>query len=385
MTWRVPAGLWLIPPVALAAVERLSAAGPMPHWRVPLGFATAAILLLRRRFPRTVFLATLPALAASGYFPAMFALYTVALSSTRRRTLTGCAALFVLAWQMSPDAVYLAGDRPVNPMGLIGLATLIAAPIALGTLARTRTELTARIADLGLARERENALLARQAVAAERARLAREIHDTVAHQVSLISVRTAALQVTTTDPDVRETARDLRVLAARTLDELRQMVGVLRASGGTLDTHSAQPVLADLPRLVADSGLDVDFTLDIPLDPAGSRLWPPAVQRAMYRTVQEALTNVRKHAPGARVTLRLHDTDRHLQVDVRNTAPDPAAPFPGLPTGGHGLIGLRERAQLTGGTLTSHPTPDGGYHLHAAFPLTPPEAAPSEPVRPGRA
>ncbi|NEA56226.1 hypothetical protein G3I60_19240 [Streptomyces sp. SID13666] len=147
------------------------------------------------------------------------------------------------------------------------------------------------------------------------------------------------------------------------------MVGVLRASGGTIDTRAPQPRLADLPRLIADSGLTVEAHLDIALTEP-STAWNDTVQRAAYRTVQEALTNVRKHAPGAAVTVRLHDNDDYLHIEIRNTPPDPGTPSPDLPTGGHGLTGLHERAAQAGGTLHTGPTPAGGYLLRAAFPAT---------------
>ncbi len=382
MTRHPPPVLWLLLPSGVCAAPSVTAvAGGGYSLTEKLVLCFGPLLLLgRRRWPLLVFLVMLPALSSDtlsdkALFPGLIALYTVALASSRRRTSAACALLFFAFWARTSVLDAFGNDWPDAPLILLGAVGLAVAPVALGLLARARVTLSARLEDLSRAREREDLLLAQQVLSAERARLAREMHDTVAHQVSLISVRTAALQVTTTDPEVRETARALRLLAARTLDELRQMVGVLRASGGTLDTRAPQPLLADLPRLIADSGLDVDTVLDIRLDSATARLWTPTVQRAAYRTVQEALTNSRKHAPGARVAVHLHDSDRYLHVEVRNTPPDPAAATPDLPTGGHGLTGLRERAQLTGGTLTSHPTPEGGYHLHAVFPAAPPEAA----------
>ncbi|MFD8287729.1 sensor histidine kinase [Streptomyces lavendulae] len=163
-----------------------------------------------------------------------------------------------------------------------------------------------------------------------------------------------ALQVSTDSTDTKEAARTIRTLSAATLDELRHMVAVLRASDGPdsgPDTgRGPRPGLDRLDGLMADSGLDVTLTGEVPRD-AG-----PAVQRAAYRTVQEALTNVRKHAPGSTVEVTVADT-----VGLH--------PALGLPSARHGLIGLRERAEQLGGALSHGPTPDGGYLLHVRLPL----------------
>ena len=127
-----------------------------------------------------------------------------------------------------------------------------------------------------------------------------------------------------------------------TLTELRHMVGVLRTSGGPPLDLAPQPRLADITALVAGSG----HQARVDLDGAAAGAWPDAVQRVAYRTVQEALTNITKHAPGARVTVQVTPWQRGLRVAVRN-GPPPGRPTPGLPGGGHGLIGLRERARAT--------------------------------------
>ncbi|KOT83429.1 histidine kinase, partial [Streptomyces rimosus subsp. pseudoverticillatus] len=175
------------------------------------------------------------------------------------------------------------------------------------------------------------------------------------HQVSLIAVRAGALQVAAKDTDTREAARTIRSLSANTLDELRHMVNLLRASGGSTTELTPQPTLADLHHLVATSGIETTLTGDLP--PGIST----TAQRTIYRTVQEALTNVRKHAPGARAEVRLwHDT-AHFGVTVTNTAP--TRPSVALPSSRQGLIGLRERADLLDGTFTTGPTPQGGFQV----------------------
>ncbi|MFF7079200.1 sensor histidine kinase [Streptomyces lavendulae] len=150
------------------------------------------------------------------------------------------------------------------------------------------------------------------------------------------------------------------------------MAGVLRAPDGP-DTGSdagrgPQPGLDGLDRLMADSGLDVTLTGQVPRD-AG-----PAVQRAAYRTVREALTNVRKHAPGSAVEVAFHRSGTAVEVTVANTVG--RHPALGLPSARHGPIGVRERAEQLGGALPHGPTPDGGYLLPARLPLGPRAARP---------
>lgn len=141
------------------------------------------------------------------------------------------------------------------------------------------------------------------------------------------------------------------------------MIGVLRS--GQAAELAPQPRLADISALVADSGLPACLDSDLPAEPD----WPDAVQRAAYRSVQEGLTNARKHAPGAPITIELRASGRTLLVRVRNDPPPalPAGPAGqpgnGFPHGGHGLIGLRERAELLGGQLRAAPTDTGGFDL----------------------
>ncbi|MER7101562.1 histidine kinase, partial [Streptomyces humidus] len=207
------------------------------------------------------------------------------------------------------------------------------------------------------------ALYAQTVLARERAQLAREMHDVVSHQVSLIAVQAGALQVAAKDPDARDAARTIRTLSVNTLDELRHMVTLLRASGGRETELTPQPTLADLQQLIANSGIET--TLSGGLPPGIST----TAQRTVYRTVQEALTNVRKHAPGARAEVRLWHDARHFGVTVTNTAP--TRPSVALPSARHGLIGLRERAELLDGTLTAEPTPQGGYTTELRAPTRP--------------
>ena len=396
---RTPAGRWaamsvlvdlakrrgpLLVPMILGVADALLVNGVTLGLELNLSLIAAVALLLRRRLPVLVFLVCLPGIFI-GYvwFAPMIALYTVAVRRPGRRLLT-VSALLLLAAHFVPYPVSELEPTAYreNTLTLIDSFVTSVAPIALGLLVRTRGELAARIEELTRSRLHADELIADQVLSTERARLAREMHDVVAHQVSLISLQAGAVQISAEDPKAREGARTIRELSVRTLDELRHMVGVLRAAGGDLEELTPQPSLADLPRLIEMSALDVAYEADheqdghgrAPRAEAAERLGrPEAVERAAFRVVQEALTNVRKHAPGARVLVRIGEVElarktRGLRVEVRNGPPDATVSAPGLPGGGHGLIGLRERAQLLGGTLDAHPTDDGGFLVRAEFP-----------------
>lgn len=363
----------LFVPVVLGVADATLVNGVTLGLELNVSLVAAGVLLFRRRFPIAVFLATLPGILI-GYvwFAPMIAIYTVAVRGTDRRLLALCAPLLAAAhfvpWPVS-DLEPTAYRE--NTLTLIDSCVTSIGPIALGLLMRTRRELADRVDELTRSRARADQLLAERVVGTERARLAREMHDVVAHQVSLISLQAGAVQISTDDPKAREGARTIRELSVRTLDELRHMVGILRKAGGDSEHLTPQPRLADLPRLIEVSALDVTYEADYAPAAPEREGRSEAVERAAFRTVQEALTNVRKHAPGARVEVRVSErrpAGDGLLVEVRNGPPDADAPAPGLPGGGHGLVGLRERAQSLGGTFTAHPTDGGGFVVRADFP-----------------
>ena len=220
--------------------------------------------------------------------------------------------------------------------------------------------------------ERERYLLAEQARAEERARLAGEMHDVVTHRVSLMVLQAGALRMTSPDEATRRAAEDLRVTGCQALDELRDLVAILR----THPDGDERPSTDGLAALVAESasvGTPAELTEEG--DPA---LASPLVGRTAYRIVREALTNVRKHAPGARVTVHVSYGDSQVRLAVRNTAAPGAADLSGLAgTGsGLGLAGLRQRVELVAGTLRAGPAPDGGFCLEATLPAYVPTAEP---------
>jgi signal transduction histidine kinase len=322
----------------------------------------ALILPFRRRWPLPVFALTIPALISTDAQVApVIALYALAATTRNRRLLIACAAVFVTA-----STIFFTSSRFADmEAGIFMVYTLAtaAAPAFLGQLVQARADLKARIIEITEAREHERLLAAQNLLARERAQLAREMHDVVSHQVSLIAVHAGALQVRTTDPEIKQDAATIRRLSTQTLDELRHMVTVLRASGSRPTELTPQPTLAQLQELVTGSGLPATLELSVPDDLA------PAVQRAIYRIVQEALTNVRKHAPGATATVTVHADNGTVSVTVAN---GPATrPVLALPSSQHGLIGLHQRTELLGGTTQSGSTPEGGYELRAHLPLNP--------------
>ncbi|MGW2640853.1 sensor histidine kinase [Streptomyces sp. NPDC001348] len=359
--WAVDAGL-----VVLAALDAwinlYGEATPFMLACVALGCAG---LFLRGRFPLAVFLLTLPmTLFMDVAVAPIAALYTLARRTRKRPLLAGCALLnaaaSTLAWPLSDS---YSGDQTWTLIQFVYTLATAFAPILFGQLVQARHEVARQLVEVEVAREHERALYAQTVLASERTQLAREMHDVVSHQVSLIAVQAGALQVSAKDADARDAARTIRTLSVNTLDELRHMVALLRASGGKETELTPQPTLADLQQLIANSGIETTLTGGLP--PGIST----TAQRTVYRTVQETLTNVRKHAPGARAEVRLWHDAQHFGVTVTNTAP--TRPSVALPSARHGLIGLRERAELLDGTLTAEPTPQGGYKIELRAPARP--------------
>ncbi|WP_441245464.1 sensor histidine kinase [Kitasatospora sp. McL0602] len=339
---------------------------PPRDWSFWASLAAAGVLLLRRRLPLTVLLAALPGLfAGRALIAAMVAVYTVARTARPVWQRVLATALVVVGlfipWPVS-EFVHMTASELCQQ--LIYAVMLGTGPAWLGLLAQTRKDLSDRVAELATVRDQERALHAETVLAKERARIAREMHDVVSHQAGLIAVQAGALEVTARDPDVRKVAGTVRGLAVATLEELRSMILVLRAAGAGPTELAPQPRLADLPKLVAASEVDVSLRIDL-----AGRAVPEPVERAAYRTVQEALTNVRKHAPGAITSVTVAAEEDTLEVAVRNGVPTVEAPPVALPGGRHGIVGLRERAALLDGTLTALPRHDGGFDVLLRVPL----------------
>jgi signal transduction histidine kinase len=190
------------------------------------------------------------------------------------------------------------------------------------------------------------------------------MHDAVGHRVSLMVLQAGAIEMAAGDRDrVEQLAGQVQSAGRQALDELRQMVGVLRA-GETEDAPlSPQPGLAALPRLI-DESRQAGMAVQLTGLPDGTAL-DPAVSRAAYRIVQEALTNAGKHAPGAPVQIAVEGSAEQLVVRVVNGPAHASEPAPG---GGYGLVGLAERVRTLGGRLTAEPRLDGGFLVEAVLP-----------------
>ncbi|WP_326568651.1 histidine kinase [Amycolatopsis rhabdoformis] len=242
-------------------------------------------------------------------------------------------------------------------LGVIAFAGV--APWLLGRHVRLRRELARAGWRRAEEMESRQQLVADQARLRERARIASDMHDSLGHELSLIAVRAAALEVAGgLDETQRAAAGDLRANAATATERLREIIGVLRE-----DAAPIEPVQGDLGELIERaraSGLLIESQVDS-LEAA-----PPMVARAAYRVVQEAVTNVAKHAPGAAVTLRVLTSPLSTEIRVVN-APPPAGPLPGA-SGKRGLIGLRERVRLVGGALRAGPDARGGFEVVATLP-----------------
>ncbi|WP_053735075.1 sensor histidine kinase [Nocardia sp. NRRL S-836] len=324
---------------------------PFP-WSLWTAVAACLLLPLRLRWPWLASLLCVPAVAGSlGWAPALVAQYRLG----RTEKSVPVQVLWVLlltAASITPTVL-----TETIPPGPLLLATafafgLSAAPTALGALVTTRKDLTRSLHEARRARNAELEAQETSARAAERARIAREIHDAVGHHATLIAVESAALAATAPTESVRETALRLRALATESLSEMRTALGLL-------NSDTTYPTLQELVDRARVAGISVT------LSETGDAPMTPAVSRALFRVVQESLTNVTKHAPGAPVTVTVDRTSPVRVSVVNGPSPLPTAHPEG---GGAGLHGLSERVRLAGGTLTTTYRADGGFSVTAVLP-----------------
>ncbi|MGW0122015.1 sensor histidine kinase [Streptomyces sp. NPDC003327] len=332
-----------------------------------IGAAACCALWLRRRWPAgltiaLVLVATVVPVAAGALLASLFSLAV-------RRPFRDIAWIAALALVSSVVSVFVRPD-PETSTGLnIVLSLLLVLLVtAWGMLVRSRRQLVEALRERARRAEAEAELRAAQAQRLAREAIAREMHDVLAHRLTLLSVHAGALEFRPDAPpeQIARAAGVIRDSAHEALQDLREIIGVLRAPGEDGAPDRPQPTLATLDALVAESreaGMTVrlDSTVD---DPTGV---PAATGRTVYRIAQEGLTNARKHAPGAEVTVTVRGRPGEgLTVGISN--PAPAGPVPHVPGSGQGLIGLTERAALAGGRLEHGPAPDGGFALHAWLP-----------------
>ncbi len=255
---------------------------------------------------------------------------------------------------------------------LLWSVAILAVALAWSLFVRARRQLVISLRERAERAEAEQRLLADQARLAERNRIAREMHDVLGHRVSLIALHAGGLELRPDLPPqtVRESAGVIRSTARQALEELRDVIGVLRDQSAEEAPPGPQPALADIDRLVEDSRrAGANVRLEMTVERMESA--PPVLGRDAYRIVQEALTNVHKHVRGAATTVSVSGGPGDgLRIEVANRVPVPVADGPRLPGSGSGLVGLAERVSLSGGTLQHGPTPDGRFVVEAMLKWT---------------
>jgi signal transduction histidine kinase len=382
---------WLVPLVILAigvvnvsrdAHSKSYPGSPVQH----LVFLTLAVgaLGLRRRAPLAAPLVAVgivtwwsaalwPADAQGpfeGFLILVGAAYSIGALNTGRRFAAGAGAL-VAAYAVGQVVILAGGGRDGD---LLPVAVWMAVGLAIGQLIHRRGEQArqARAEASTIASEQEERTS--RAIEEERARIARELHDVVAHSLSVIVVQAGAerrtLQGGGIDPASTAAALTAIERAGReALVDLRRLLGLLRrtAEPAALAPQPGLSQLDDLIRTVRQAGIHVD------LETTGDRITlPPGLDLTAYRIVQEALTNVLKHARARRVCVRIAFSRNHLELDVTDDGDDHAEPvMAGTIESGHGLIGMRERVSVFGGTVTAGPRCDGGWSVHTLLPVLP--------------
>ncbi|MEU7987170.1 sensor histidine kinase [Streptosporangium canum] len=328
---------------------------------------------LRRRMPFTMlFLAgvtemTLASLNRSGsllWVAALVLVYTIA--AHRGLALSLCALVLSLTCR-AVFAVTAAGlgDRTAHLFVALLTMTLWIA----GRGVRLRRAYLAELRDRAGRMERAREADTRAARAEERSRIARELHDVVAHHVSVMTVQaSAARRVLATNPDgAREALSAIEEMGRTAMAEMRNIVGVLRTDAGPAE-RNPQPGVLEIPTLV-DQMREAGLRTQLWIEGRGVPL-PPGVDLAVYRLVQEALTNSLRHAgPQARAWVTVRQEPGELAVQVEDDGHGSGTPGPAGDRTGHGLVGIRERVALYGGSLRIGPRPEGGFEVNARFPL----------------
>ncbi|MEU1709329.1 histidine kinase [Streptomyces sp. NPDC005706] len=352
----------------------------------PLGLVlmvlAAAALVLRRRFPKGVLAVTgtcslIECLTGDPRAPvamaAVVALYTVA--ATTDRTTTWRVGLLTMT--VLTAAAMLAGPLPWYAQENLGLLAWTGIGATAGDAVRSRRAVVQAIRERAERAERTREEEARRRVAEERLRIARDLHDVVAHHIALVNVQAGvAAHVMDRRPDqAKEALAHVREASRSALDELRATVGLLRQSGDPEAPTEPAPGLSRLDEL-AGTFRSAGLPVEVARTDHGTEL-PAAVDLAAYRCIQEALTNVRKHAgTEARAEVSVVRVGGNIEV----TVVDDGAGAGGAPGdgGGHGLLGMRERVTAVGGTLSTGPRYGGGFRVHAILPVTTRTTAPGE-------
>ncbi|WP_328682706.1 sensor histidine kinase [Streptomyces sp. NBC_00343] len=382
---------------------------------VVFGVLAGSALIVRRKWPIAVVLVSIAITPAQmGYLMGIVGLYTLAASELPRRIIGSLAGMsflgmlivmFVRVRQDMQRGTWELGNWFVPFASITTAVGMTAPPVLLGLYVGARRRLMESLRERADSLERELQLLAERAEeraewarGEERTRIAREMHDVVAHRVSLMVVHAAALQaVARKDPEKAvKNAALVGDMGRQALTELREMLGVLRsgdsrgvreraavplvavgvaaaaAASRAVDDEGAGagegPCLSDVDELLGQSaaaGMAVDLSVE-----GETRSYAAEIEQTAYRVVQEALTNVHKHAAGAKTHVRLAHRVSEIAMQVENEPPpEPAsASAARLPSGGNGLVGMRERVLALGGVFVSGPTDAGGFRVSAVIP-----------------
>jgi signal transduction histidine kinase len=331
---------------------------------VVFGAAAVLPLLFRRRWPFAALAAVLAVAVVSPVdaqfvLPIAVMLYTI--GSRRSWEATFAAGAFVVATGL---AYQVAGGPDLSTADLLATALFCAVAGGIGLYVGDRRAGMEALRERAERLDRERELLAERAVAEERVRIAQELHDVVAHNVSLIVVQAQALGATVPGERVAETTAYIADLGREAMAEMHRTLKLLRAGDDQTAGRTPQPGLAHLDDLLERSraaGLRVELAVE-----GDPRPLAQSVDLSAFRILQEALTNVVKHAARAQTTVLLGYRADALELTVTNTGDGAAAPVPA--PGGHGLVGMRERAALFGGSLTAGPRGDHGFEVRAVLP-----------------
>jgi signal transduction histidine kinase len=396
--WRRPGWMWRLPPpladgllaVGLGLLSLMSSLGDsrrsgerLPTLAVVLLLALIPALFVRRRLPGTALVAVAAIQAgllalrvqpSANFLAEMVAPYSVALYGSRRvRLATAVGAGVALVAVALPTGLPSSDRSGALALLLAGVGAWI-----LGSTLRDRRARVTNLEDRAERLERERELEARRAVAEERLRIARELHDVVAHNLSVVVVQAQAVQ-RTLDRDVdraRAVVASIEGTGREALDEMRQLLGVLRGGaeleldgeGGPFGPQPGLERLGELVEQVRAAGLPVTLRVEGPQRPLAA-----TVDLSAFRIVQEALTNALKHAGPAHAEVVVRYGDRELELTVSDDGRGAAAILEdgrgGLPGSGHGLVGMRERVALFDGELAAGPRPGGGYQVRARLPV----------------
>jgi len=383
---------WLLTAAALVIMLSTSIAGD--SWQLPAGWAAVVVVLswlpltVRAFWPLPVLAVVLTADAvhiavashahpAAGTIPAatMLALYTVATRYPVRVAWTAAAAAGIAQFTVA----LVSYPHPGSDWLYLNWAVIAT---ALGLLIRERRERITAAEQRAEAAERSRQAEADRQVTAERIRIAHELHDVLAHHIAVVNAQAGvARYLLRTDPHAADTALDgIAANSRAALDELRATLGLLRAEGDDAagDPRAPAPTIEHLGQLL-DGFTKAGLRLTVAVRGEPGSLSGPA-ELALYRIVQEALTNATKHAPGSDVSLSIDWSAASVQLTVSNTAPAAAPPGFTNDGTGHGLIGMRERAAAAGGTASAGPAQTGGYRVTATLPVLDAATGRAEPA-----